>query len=123
MEITGKVIALLAEQTGTGKNGTWRKREFILETDGKYPKKVCISAWGDKIDQFGLSEGQVVTASIELESREYNGRWYTEARAWKVAKQGAEGNRTSSSNAPPSIPAAAYTKAEAENVREEDLPF
>lgn len=86
MEISGTVIDILAEVNGQGKNGTWRKQEFILETPSQYPKKVCISIWGDRIDQASLQKGEAVTASIDLESREYNGRWYTEARAWKVEK-------------------------------------
>jgi hypothetical protein len=86
MEIKGRVIQLLAPQTGQGKKGTWRKQEFIIETQSQYPKKVCLSMWGDKIDQFKLQTGEMVTVSVELESREYNSRWYTEARAWKVAK-------------------------------------
>ncbi len=88
MEIKGKVIQLLAPQTGQGKKGTWRKQEFILETQAQYPKKVCLSIWGDKIDQFGLAVGDFVNVAVDLESREYNNRWYTEARAWKVTKEG-----------------------------------
>ncbi len=90
MEVKGKVIQLLALQTGMGKKGQWKKQEFILETPGQYPKKVCLSLWGDKIDQFALTVGDQVTVAVELESREYNGRWYTEARAWKLAKSGAQ---------------------------------
>lgn len=86
MDVKGKVIQLLAPQTGQGKKGTWRKQEFIIETQSQYPKKVCLSIWGDKIDQFKLQVGEMVTVSVELESREYNSRWYTEARAWKIAK-------------------------------------
>jgi hypothetical protein len=26
--------------------------------------------------------------SIDLESREYNGRWYTDVKAWKVSRDG-----------------------------------
>ncbi|MFZ6000525.1 MAG: DUF3127 domain-containing protein [Bacteroidota bacterium] len=88
MDIKGKVVQLLAPQTGQGKKGTWRKQEFILETQAQYPKKVCLSMWGEKIDQFALKTGDMVTVSVDLESREYNGRWYTEARAWKLAKDG-----------------------------------
>jgi hypothetical protein len=85
MEIQGTIHSLLPEVNGQGRNGnTWRKREFILETEGQYPKKVCISVWGDKIDQFPLREGSKVQAAIDVESREYNGRWYTEVKAWKV---------------------------------------
>lgn len=87
MEVKGKIIQLLAPQTGQGKRGPWRKQEYILETQGQYPKKVCFSLWGDKIEQFKLATGDVVVASVELESREYNSRWYTEARAWKIAKE------------------------------------
>lgn len=97
MEISGTVIDVLAEVNGQGKNGVWRKKEFILETPSQYPKKVCISIWGDRIDQTPLAKGDAVTASVDVESREYNGRWYTEVRAWKVEKAGAQ---PSGGNAP-----------------------
>ena len=99
MEISGKIVALLAEQTGQGKNGTWKKQEYILETTGQYPKKVCFSIWGDKIDQFNVKSGDTVEVSFDVESREYNQRWYTELRAWKVTAQGSAGN-----DVPPNFP-------------------
>ena len=129
MEITGKVVQMLAEQTGNGKNGTWKKRDFILESDGKYPKKVCISVWGEKIEQFNIREGQTLTVSVEVESREYNGKWYTDVKAWRVSGQGQnqsqnQGGSDNYSNAgPPSIPSSAYSKAEIPNVQDDDLPF
>lgn len=92
MEVKGKVIQLLPLQTGMGKKGPWKKQEFIIETQSQYPKKVCLSVWGDKVDQFALGVGQTISASVELESREYNGRWYTEARAWKIEKNSAAYN-------------------------------
>jgi hypothetical protein len=87
MELKGKVIQLLPLQSGMGKKGPWKKQEFIVETQSQYPKKVCLSIWGDKVDQYNVAVGQFITASVELESREYNGRWYTEARAWKIEKE------------------------------------
>ena len=73
-------------QSGMSKSGkAWAKQEFVLEIPGQYPKKVCMSLWGEeKINNYDLQEGLELTASIELESRESNGRWYTEARAWKI---------------------------------------
>jgi hypothetical protein len=88
MEVKGKVIQLLPMQSGMGKKGPWKKQEFIIETQAQFPKKICLSAWGDKVDQFKLSVGDMVTVGVDLESREYNGRWYTEARAWKLEKSG-----------------------------------
>ncbi len=89
MDLKGKVIQLLPMQNGMGKKGPWKKQEFILETQAQYPKKVCLSIWGDKVDQFNVAVGDLVNVAVDLESREYNGRWYTEARAWKVDKSGA----------------------------------
>ena len=43
-------------------------------------------AWGDKIGEFNLQQGENVEVSVDLESREYNGRWYTDVKAWKVSK-------------------------------------
>lgn len=92
MELKGKVVQLLPMQTGMGKKGQWKKQEFIVETQAQYPKKVCLSAWGDKVDQYKLAVGDVVTVGVDLESREYNGRWYTEARAWKLSKNSGGGD-------------------------------
>ncbi len=88
MELTGKVIKIIPLQSGTGKNGIWKKQEFILETATQIPRKVCFSLWGDKIDQFNLKEGEDAEVSFDLESREFNSRWYTEAKAWKIVKKG-----------------------------------
>ncbi|REG84074.1 DUF3127 domain-containing protein [Algoriphagus antarcticus] len=96
MELSGKVIQKLPEVGGNSKSGNaWRKQEFILETGGQYPKKVCVSLWGDKIDQFSINEGENVTLSIDVESREYNGRWYTEVKAFRVEKSGGGSAATS----------------------------
>lgn len=82
LELKAKVIQMNPEITGKSKNGPWRKQEVIVETGGNYPKKVCISIWGDKIDQFGLQQNESYTFSIDVESREYNGRWYTDVKAY-----------------------------------------
>lgn len=88
MEITGKIIQVLEEKSGQSAKGGWRKQEYILETQEQYPKKVCFVVWGDKIDDFGIKENQDVEVSIDIESREFNGRWYTDVKAWKVAPKG-----------------------------------
>jgi len=86
LQIKGKVTQILDEQSGTGKNGPWRKQEFILETQEQYPKEICIVQWGDKIDEFDVQEGEKITAHVDIQSREYNGRWYTDVKAWKIEK-------------------------------------
>ncbi len=124
MELTGTIVNILPEQSGEGRNGPWRKQEFILETEGMYPKKVCVAVWGEKIDQFAIKEGEKVTAAVNIESREFNGRWYTDVKAWKLDKtmqspagQGSEPPSFATGDIPPP-PEAPPLPAE-----EDDLPF
>lgn len=86
MEITGIIIKVLPLQSGQGKNGTWTKQEYVMETEGQYPKKVCFSLWGERIDSANIKEGELLTISFDIESREYNGRWYTQINAWSAIK-------------------------------------
>lgn len=86
MEITGKLIQKLPVQSGVSNSGNnWSKAEFVIETVEQYPKKVCANLWGERakaLDQFQL--GSLITVSFDLESREYNGRWYTDVKAWRI---------------------------------------
>lgn len=88
MDLKGKVILSLPVVTGEGKNGQWRKQEFLIETGDQYPKKVMFGLMGTKIDQNPYSVGQEVVVSFDAESREYNGRYFTNLNAWKVSPAG-----------------------------------
>ena len=84
MQLIAKLTQLLPINTGTGKNGEWKKQDIIVETDGQYPKKVCISIWGDKINDNQLLIGNLLKIDFDIESREYNGKWYTDLKALKI---------------------------------------
>ncbi|MDR3340470.1 MAG: DUF3127 domain-containing protein [Candidatus Symbiothrix sp.] len=89
MQLTAKLIQVLPLESGMGRNGSeWKKQSIILETDGQYPKKVCVAVWGDKINPTLLQIGNSLTIDFDVESREYNGRWYTDVKAWKVESAG-----------------------------------
>ena len=84
MEIIGKIIVALPEVSGTSKAGNaWKKREYVLETVETYPKKVHFDFFGERADQYPLNVGDEIKLSFDIESREYNGRWYTSIRGWK----------------------------------------
>ena len=85
LNISGIVLSILPLQSGTSKAGNqWQKQDFILEKQGQYPRKVCVCLFGDNVEKFPLQVGQSVTVSIDIESREFNARWYTDVRAWNV---------------------------------------
>ena len=119
MELSGKIIQLLPEKSGESARGPWRKQEYILETDGQYPKQVCFMAWSDKIDEFAIKEGENLVVSINLESREYNGRWYTDVKAWKVARADSSADNTSSCVRESHNDA----QSEEQSILDDDIPF
>ncbi len=84
MKITAKLIQILPLQTGFGKNGQWRKQDVIVETNGQYPKNICISIWGDNINENQLIISNQLNIDFDIESREFNGKWYTDVKAWKI---------------------------------------
>jgi hypothetical protein len=86
MQITAKINQLLPFQTGKGKNGPWKKQDIIVETEGKFPKKICITCWGDMADNELLKENEkILIFDVDIESREYNGRWFTDIKAWRIS--------------------------------------
>jgi hypothetical protein len=137
MEITGRLIQVLQEQGGEGKNGNkWAKCDFVIETQEKFPKKVCLTAWNDLIGTVkGLSMDSEIKVSFDISSREYNGRWYTDVKAWKV--EPGSGGSSSSSSQPERNTNANYSNSNAGGnssnsgdggsqerfVSEDDLPF
>jgi hypothetical protein len=123
LEITGKVLQLLPEQSGTGKNGTaWVRRDFVIETTtDQYPKKICFSVLGEKVSMVNaLQPGQTVKVSFNPESREYNGKWYSDLRAWKIESEGGSdaGNQQRSQQPRPEEFLPSSNSGE-----ENDLPF
>mgnify|MGYP002622801514 CR=1 FL=1 len=132
MEIVGKVIQILPLQQGTSQRtgNPWALQSFVIETQEQYPRKVCIELFGEeriKANPFAIDE--IVTVSFDLESREFNGRWYTSVRAWKVQKgtvdiqSPVQTNTVSSDNNTPSTQT--FEQAASASVEDDgtDLPF
>jgi len=119
MEIEGKLVQLMPVQDISSQKGPMKKLEFVIEVESKFPKKVCFSLWNDKIDLFTAKEGEKIKVSFDLESRSYNNRWYTEAKAWKV-----ENLQTSAiPDQHEFIPDDVTFTATAEDKELDDLPF
>jgi hypothetical protein len=119
LEITGKVVGTGQRQTGEGRNGAWVKQELIIETEDQYPKKVCLHCWGERADEAkAFTPGEKIKAGINIESREFNGKWYTDVKAWKLDRIGTEPAAPMASDEPP------YPQDyDAGSSMEDDLPF
>jgi hypothetical protein len=123
MDISGKIVQFLPAQTGQGKNGPWKKQEFILETGDTYPKKICIAVWGDKIDLSSFKPGDTIDVSFDVESREYNGRWYTDVKAWKVSGKQSGGQQSGGQPTSNNYSSAPFQGNTMNAGTDDDLPF
>jgi hypothetical protein len=87
MEFEGIVFRKLPEMSGTSTRGAWKKQDVVFELPNEFNRKICVTFFGAKADEAtALNEGDSVTVSVNVESREYNGRWYTDVRAWKTVR-------------------------------------
>lgn len=90
VKFTGKIIAAGQVQMGTSQKGTqWSSCEYTIEElNEQYPSRAVIQVYGsDKIQQFGIQLGEIITAHIGLKARlSKEGRWFNQLDCWKVER-------------------------------------
>ncbi|KOY87675.1 hypothetical protein AD998_17450 [bacterium 336/3] len=97
-ETKGKIVKILETQTGSSKNGEWKKQDFVVETAEAYPKKICFSIWNDKLSQLdGVEVGDEVRIMFSVASREYNNKWYSDITAYQIDNNSKKDYETSKS--------------------------
>lgn len=87
MDIKGQIIYVSPVQSGVSKNSgkEWKKQEFVIETFGSIPKKICFTLFGeDKIQEANVRLNQVVNVRFNIDAQMYNQRWFNQINAWKV---------------------------------------
>ena len=120
LQVEGRIVRILDKQTGEGKNGTWEKQDFVIETQDQYPKQVCFTLWGEKTSYLEkLSTGSDIGVKFNIESREYNGKWYTNARAWRIEALEGQDTTPTQEEVPPQLPPDDFVDSSAED----NLPF
>jgi hypothetical protein len=129
LEIEGRIAHKLNVQTGTSSRGAWSKQEFVIEyQEGNFPTQLCMNVWGDdKVKELEKYQvGDKVKISFNLSSREYNGRWYTDVRAWRIEPAGTAAPQyaPAAGNYPlPPVEAAPAPAVDDLPGGEDDLPF
>ena len=90
VKFTGKIIAVGQVQMGTSQNGTqWSSCEYTIEElNEQYPSRAVIQVYGsDKLQQFNIQLGEIITAHIGLKARQSKeGRWFNQLDCWKVER-------------------------------------
>ncbi|MFI3304983.1 MAG: DUF3127 domain-containing protein [Rikenellaceae bacterium] len=131
MDFTGTVYKIMPEIKGTSARGDWQRQEVIFEMmDGQYARKVAVTFFNKPTEVTGLVMGMSYNVSFNIESREYNDRWYTDVRAWRVmpadaaapAAQPAAPTYAAPAAQPAAQPVTASTMQSADD-EVDDLPF
>ena len=101
LSIKGKLLKILASESGISRSGnSWKKQEFVIETQEQVPRKVCFTLFNDKVSLLtGFSDGEDLDISFDIESREFNGKWYHNINAWKIERTA----QKTENNIPPSF--------------------
>lgn len=87
MELQGKCISFLGEKSGVSRAGNpWKKKEWVIETYGQFPKKIKVQCFGDRSDSMNIEPGKDYTLSVDIESREVNGNWFTDVSVFRVVE-------------------------------------
>ena len=132
MEIVGKAIAALPVKSGVSQRTgeQWQSREYVIETQEQYPKKMCFEVFGtDKLKEFNIRNNDLIKVHFDITAREYNGKWYNSVRAWKVEHVNPDSSVVGSttaetvSQAPAQQTPATTAPAPAAQESEDDLPF
>lgn len=84
MEFEGVVYKIMPVTRGTSARGEWQRQDVIFEVPSEFSRKICVTFFNKESDVAKLREGETYQVSVNVESREYNGRWYTDVRAWRV---------------------------------------
>lgn len=125
MEITGKIIEVCPARGGVSARtgNSWKTQDFVIETMEQYPRKCMFNVFGeDRLKEFNIQAGEILTVSFDIDAREYNGRWYNDIRAWKVVR-GAAPAVGAPQPADIPAPAASVQQPTMANEPEDDLPF
>lgn len=127
MDTIGRIIKIGTHEAGESSKGKWQKIQVVIETDGKFPKKVAFTAWNDLVDQIRADhkEGDRIKVHFDIESREYQEKWYTDAKAWRIEKDDPNGGWKKAEPAQGSGQQTTISEqpAQQEGQFDDDLPF
>lgn len=87
--LTGVIERVLPKTTGVSKTGSpWSKQEFVMiHSNERFERRVTFTVMGDeKLANFNIRQGEVLTAFLDMDAREHEGKWYNSIICWRVER-------------------------------------
>lgn len=121
--INGKITNALPPRRGTSKAGNeWVSQDFVIETDND--EKICFNMFGeDKIKESGLRVGATASVTCKIESKEWNGKWFTSVSCVSCIVQGTTQQAPQQPKTTPQPQPAPFGSATSSSPSADDLPF
>lgn len=103
--VKGTIIATLERRSGVSSMGKeWASQDFVMQEAGS-EDKIKFNVFGaDNLANYGLKVGDDVEATIVVTAREYQGKWFMDARAINVTTATANASTPVSSVIPDENP-------------------
>lgn len=107
LTITGTVRVIFDRVDTPGSNGTFSKRDIVVQTEEQYPQDVCIQFTQDKCDLLDMYKlGESVTIAFNLRGKpggwtnpQGEVKYFTSIQGWKISRNGERA--TTNQTAPP----------------------
>lgn len=97
-EMQGKLIKIFDEQQVSDR---FKKREFVIETDDQYPQFIKFELLQDACSLLdSYAENEIIKVSFDVRGREWNGKYFTNLKAWSLEKIGGQGGGTNNDDVP-----------------------
>ena len=89
LQLQGVITVALGERSGVSKAGkAWAIASYVLEYEnGQYPAHCCFDVFGDRIQEYSLQVGDHVQVWLDIDAREWQGKWYNSIRAYRCSKE------------------------------------
>lgn len=133
MELTGKIIHASEPRGGVSQRtgNAWKSQDFVIEWyENNFPRHCIFTVFGEeRLAQFNIQLNQEYTVSFDIDAHEYNGRWFNDIRAWRVAPPQAvatpapQAAAAPAPSAPAEVPAPTAPAPTIEQAPEDNLPF
>lgn len=121
--INGKITNALPPRRGTSKAGNeWVSQDFVIEIENE--EKICFNVFGeDKIKESGLRVGAVASVTCKVESKEWNGKWFTSVSCVNCIVQGGAQPKPSQPRPHTSTQPVDFGHSNSNQVSADNLPF
>jgi hypothetical protein len=121
--ITGKIVAVLGKREGTSKAGNpWSSQDYVIESDNG--EKLAFNVFGaDKIAEYNLAVGVKASVTVSIESKEWQGKWFTSAKCTECISNSAPKETTPQQPVQQTPVAPPRVERREEQISADSLPF